>query len=77
MGYLNILICLLNRFDNHFDPLWDGSHIEFWSSKTLSRLLIEAGFCNIRFRGAGRLPFLWKSMVIAAEKRSSDAVNAG
>ena len=77
-GYLkNILICVLNQFDNHFNPLWDGGHIKFWSLKTLSRLLIEAGFCNIRFRGAGRLPFLWKSMVIAAEKLSNNALNAG
>jgi len=77
-GYLkNILICVLNQFDNHFNPLWDGGHIKFWSLKTLSCLLIEAGFCNIRFRGAGRLPFLWKSMVLAAEKLSNNALNAG
>ena len=36
-GYLkNILICVLNQFDNHFNPLRDGGHIKFWSLKTLT-----------------------------------------
>ena len=32
---------------------------EIWSKKTLSSLLTEAGFTNLEFRGAGRLPGLW------------------
>ena len=68
-GYIkNVVICLLNGFDEHFDPLWEGGHIKFWSINTLSRLLQDTGFDNLRFRGAGRLPFLWKSMVIRADK---------
>jgi 2-polyprenyl-3-methyl-5-hydroxy-6-metoxy-1,4-benzoquinol methylase len=68
-GYLkNLLVCVSNKFDSHFNPLWDGGHIKFWSLSTLSRLLTEAGFRNIRFRGSGRVTFLWKSMVIAAER---------
>ena len=77
-GYIkNLLICLVNRVDKHFDPLWDGGHIKFWALNTLFRLLEEAGFRNLRFRGAGRVPFLWKSMVIAAYKPVSKTVNAG
>ena len=77
-GYLkNLVICLLNRFDDHFNPLWDGGHIKFWSKQTLSQLLVETGFTNLRFRGAARLPFLWKSMVVAADKPSQNGHHIG
>jgi len=67
-GYMkNVLIALFNRFDYHFNPLWDGGHIKFWSRRSLSCLMSEAGFTNVRFRGAGRVPFLWKSIVVAGE----------
>lgn len=36
--------------------------------KTLTRLLEETGFENIQFRGAGRLPYLWMTMVLSADK---------
>jgi hypothetical protein len=32
-------------------------------------LMSEAGFSRMTFCGAGRLPGLWKSMVITGEKR--------
>lgn len=68
-GYLkNIAIAALGQCDNHYNPLWDGGHIKFWSKKTLSGLLSEAGFTGLAFTGAGRLPFLWKSMVMRAVK---------
>jgi cyclopropane fatty-acyl-phospholipid synthase-like methyltransferase len=68
-GYLkNLAIALLGRWDSHADPLWDGGHIKLWSKVTLRRLLEEAGFVNLRFRGAGRVPWLWKTMVVAADK---------
>jgi hypothetical protein len=31
-------------------------------------LLNESGFRVVRFIGAGRLPFLWKSMIVVAQK---------
>jgi 2-polyprenyl-3-methyl-5-hydroxy-6-metoxy-1,4-benzoquinol methylase len=68
-GYLkNLAIALLGKWDSHADPLWDGGHIKLWSKATLRRLLHEAGFVNLRFRGAGRLPWLWKTMAVAADK---------
>jgi 2-polyprenyl-3-methyl-5-hydroxy-6-metoxy-1,4-benzoquinol methylase len=68
-GYLkNLLIAATNGLDVHANPLWDGGHIKLWSRRTLGALLAEAGFVNIQFRGAGRLPFLWKSMVMAGDK---------
>lgn len=67
-GYVkNLAISLLGRWDFHVDPLWDGGHIKLWSPRSLSRLLTEAGFVNLKFRGAGRLPFLWMTMIVSAE----------
>jgi 2-polyprenyl-3-methyl-5-hydroxy-6-metoxy-1,4-benzoquinol methylase len=68
-GYLkNLVLSLTNKMDSHFTALWDGGHIKFWSRATLSSLLVEAGFESLSFRGAGRAPFLWKSMIIVAKK---------
>ena len=68
-GYLkNLILTLANRWDAHLNPFWDGGHIKFWSYKTLSQLLNETGFRVVRFIGAGRLPFLWKSMIVVAQK---------
>jgi SAM-dependent methyltransferase len=68
-GYLkNLIITACNGLDRHANPLWDGGHIKLWSRRTLGQLLTEAGFVNIQFRGAGRLPYLWKSMVMSGDK---------
>ncbi len=69
-GYLkNIVISLAGNMDKHFTVLWDGGHIKFWSKSTLSKLLEEAGFTVTNFTGCGRLPYLWKSMIICATIR--------
>lgn len=68
-GYFkNLVISLSNKFDKHFNPLWDGGHIKFFSKKTLCKVLKETGFEPIKFYGSGRLPLFWKSMVIIAKK---------
>lgn len=68
-GYLkNLALALSGKLDAHFTALWDGGHIKFWSRASLSQLLQEAGFELLAFRGAGRWPWLWKSMLIAARK---------
>jgi 2-polyprenyl-6-hydroxyphenyl methylase/3-demethylubiquinone-9 3-methyltransferase len=73
-GYLkNFALALSGRLDAHFAALWDGGHIKFFSWPTLQTLLEEAGFVDLRFRGAGRVPFLWKSMVVSARRPSSRA----
>lgn len=66
-GYLkNLIIATLGKSDSHYNPLWDCGHIKFWSRATLSAALAEAGFQNIQFYGAGRIAYLWKSMVLTA-----------
>jgi 2-polyprenyl-3-methyl-5-hydroxy-6-metoxy-1,4-benzoquinol methylase len=68
-GYAkNLVLALANKWDAHLNPFWDGGHIKLWSRKTLSQLLNEAGFRAVRFIGAGRIPFLWKSTIIIAQK---------
>lgn len=64
-GYLkNLALSVFNTWDKHFTALWDGGHIKFWSFKTLSQLLRENEFKIVSFKGCGRFPFLWKSMVV-------------
>jgi 2-polyprenyl-6-hydroxyphenyl methylase/3-demethylubiquinone-9 3-methyltransferase len=68
-GYCkNLVMALAGKMDNHFTALWDNGHIKFWSMKTLSTLLEEAGFTNIRFHRVGRIPALAKSMIATANK---------
>jgi 2-polyprenyl-3-methyl-5-hydroxy-6-metoxy-1,4-benzoquinol methylase len=68
-GYLkNLVLAITGKLDQHFTVLWDHGHIKFWSRKTLGRALEETGFVDIEFVGSGRLPYLWKSMVLKATK---------
>lgn len=68
-GYLkNLAISLTGGWDAHWHPLRTGGHIKFWSPATLRTLLAEAGFVDIRFRGVGRLPWLWWSTVAVARR---------
>jgi 2-polyprenyl-3-methyl-5-hydroxy-6-metoxy-1,4-benzoquinol methylase len=64
----NLALSLFDHWDAHHSPLWHGGHIKFWSRKTLTKLLLEGGFKVTSFHGTGRLPFLWKSMILVAEK---------
>jgi SAM-dependent methyltransferase len=66
-GYVkNLLIALAGRWDKHMDPLWGGGHIKLWTRRTLTALLAAQGFRVTGFKGCGRIPFLWKSMLIKA-----------
>jgi 2-polyprenyl-6-hydroxyphenyl methylase/3-demethylubiquinone-9 3-methyltransferase len=68
-GYLkNLALALTGKMDSHFTALWDDGHIKFWSVKTLSALLSEAGFQNLQFHRVGRIPVLAKSMIAVARK---------
>jgi 2-polyprenyl-6-hydroxyphenyl methylase/3-demethylubiquinone-9 3-methyltransferase len=68
-GYVkNLALAITGKLESHFTVLWDYGHIKFWSKQTLYHLLVEAGFVIQRFRGAGRIPYLWKSMILVARK---------
>lgn len=66
-GYAkNLAISLAGGWDKHFGVSWDGGHIKFFSRSTLQKMAADAGFRGLRVRGAGRLPYLWKSIVLEA-----------
>jgi 2-polyprenyl-3-methyl-5-hydroxy-6-metoxy-1,4-benzoquinol methylase len=66
-GYLkNVAIGVLGKWDAHHTALWHGGHIKFWSRRTLTDLLVSEGFSVDAFVGAGRIPLLWKSMILVA-----------
>jgi hypothetical protein len=68
-GYLkNLALSVFDKWDFHHTPLWHGGHIKFWSKRTLTQLLTDSGFDVVEFHGVGRLPYLWKSMVLVATK---------
>lgn len=65
-GYLkNIAMAISGKMDSHFTALWDGGHVKFFSVKTLTTLLEAEGYTDINFKFAGRLPYLWKTMLCA------------
>jgi len=71
-GYLkNLLLSLFNKWDFHHTVSWEGGHIKFWSRKTLTAFLSQHGFEVSAFSGVGRLPYLWKSMVLVAHKKNN------
>jgi len=71
-GYLkNLALALTGKMDRHFTVLWDHGHIKFWSIPTLTTLLTEVGFRDIRFHRVGRIPAFAKSMVAVARKPMS------
>ncbi len=68
-GYLkNLALALSGSMDKHFTALWDHGHIKFWSVRTLTELLNEVGFVDVRFLRVGRIPPLAKSMIAIARK---------
>ncbi len=68
-GYFkNLALALAGKFDKHFTALWDHGHIKFWSIRTLSQLLAEAGLKVEQVHRLGRLPILAKSMLVVARR---------
>lgn len=71
-GYLkNIVISLFNKWDEDMDPKY-GGHVRLLSKKTLAESLRSNGFKVTAFKGFGKIPYVWESMLIKArlyEKR--------
>jgi len=71
-GYLkNLALAAAGKWDYHHHPARIGGHIKFWSRKTLTELFVEKGFKEISFEGVGRVPYLWKSMILIFQKNKS------
>lgn len=66
-GYLkNIALSITGKMDKHFTALWDGGHIKFFSVATLTKLLESEKYHHIQFEFAGRIPYLWKTMLCSS-----------
>jgi len=66
----NLALALSGRLESHFHVLWDHGHIKFFSRRTLTILLQDAGFDLLRFRRLGRIPPLAKSMLLVVRRRT-------
>jgi 2-polyprenyl-3-methyl-5-hydroxy-6-metoxy-1,4-benzoquinol methylase len=68
-GYLkNLALSIVNGWDRHHSVAWECGHIKFFSRRSLAPMLADTNFRCVRFRYAGRLPLLWKSMVCVASR---------
>lgn len=70
-GYAkNLALALVpGAFDRHFDPLTQGGHVKFFSVRTITKLLTDAGARDIRIQRVGRaLPCFSKSMIVSFRK---------
>jgi 2-polyprenyl-3-methyl-5-hydroxy-6-metoxy-1,4-benzoquinol methylase len=68
-GYLkNLALSFANKWDFHHDPRRAGGHIKFWSKRSLTAAIDCSGFKTEAFFGAGRIRWLWKSMILVARK---------
>ena len=55
-------------FDKHFDPLWEGGHLKFFSIRKLRQLFAEAGLKSVQFVRVGRVPPLAKSIIAVVRR---------
>lgn len=69
-GWLKTMaVVATGHFDKHFDPLWEGGHLKFFSIRKLRELFAGAGLSPVDFVRVGRIPSLAKS-VIAVVRRN-------
>ncbi|HYC59655.1 MAG TPA: methyltransferase domain-containing protein [Thermoanaerobaculia bacterium] len=63
-GYLkNLALAISGRFEQHFDPLWEGGHLRFFTIPKLAELFRESGFARFEFHRVGRVPVFAKSVL--------------
>jgi len=65
----NVAISVAGKWDWHHSPLFEGGHIKFWSKQTLTAALEKADMEPVDWRGVGRVPLLWKSIMVKAIKQ--------
>lgn len=68
-GFLkNIAVVAAGKFDHHFDPLWEGGHLKFFSIRKLEQLFKEFGIGQHSIHRVGRVPPLAKSMMAVVRR---------
>jgi 2-polyprenyl-3-methyl-5-hydroxy-6-metoxy-1,4-benzoquinol methylase len=68
-GYFKFLaLAVSGRMEQHLDTSWSGACVHHYTSRSISRLLGDAGFEVLAIERAGRIPALAKSMIITCQK---------
>lgn len=68
-GYLkNLAVVASGAFDRHFDPLWEGGHLKFFTESKLRALFEEFGFARVELHRVGRIPALAKSFLAVVRR---------
>ena len=63
-GYLkNLLVVASGKFDHHFDPLWEGGHLKYFTQAKLEELFTKNDLRRHEFHRVGRVPALAKSII--------------
>jgi cyclopropane fatty-acyl-phospholipid synthase-like methyltransferase len=71
-GYIkNLAVIAFGGFDHHFDPLWEGGHLKFFTIAKLRALFDEFGYHSQAFHRAGRIPIVAKSVIAVIRKREA------
>jgi 2-polyprenyl-6-hydroxyphenyl methylase/3-demethylubiquinone-9 3-methyltransferase len=61
----NLAIVASGRFDRHFDPLWEGGHVKFFTEAKLRALFDTFGFERYELRRVGRVrPFAKSTLAV-------------
>jgi 2-polyprenyl-6-hydroxyphenyl methylase/3-demethylubiquinone-9 3-methyltransferase len=68
----NLAVSVLGRWDHVFTVEWEEGHIKFFSEMTMRRMLASAGFDDVVFGNAGRVPYLWRTMVVRARRMNAN-----
>lgn len=66
----NLAMAVTGSLEAHLDTLWSGAYVHFFTFKSISALLAEAGFEGIAMVRAGRIPIVAKSMILTCRKPS-------
>ena len=65
----NLMIILLGKFDNHFNPLWEHGHIKFFTKKSLKELCERNNFIVKKIFYSGRVYPISKSIIFIIKKK--------
>jgi len=65
----NLMIILLGKFDNHFNPLWEHGHIKFFTKKSLKELCERNNFKVKKIFYSGRVYPISKSIIFIIKKK--------
>lgn len=74
-GYVkNLAVIALGGFDHHFNPLWEGGHLKFFTIRKLRELFIEYGFTTPEFHRVGRVPIVAKSVMAVIHRSETESM---